>query len=705
MARAIAELAEQLPAEIAALARLAYNYRWVWQPGAGRLFREIDASTWRRVSNPRYVIEVAAPNRLRELARHGEYVTRVGAVAAALAADLERPPFAGPFSPQRPIAYFCSEFAIHSSLPIYGGGLGVLAGDLLKAASDLALPMVGIGLAYRQGYFHQRLDPAGWQHEYWLDCAFDRIPAVRLTESDGRPLTVTVGLRGREVHVQVWRLDVGRVPLYLLDTDRDDNHPIDRWITSRLYVGDRHTRLAQYAVLGIAGIRMLAALGIHPAIVHLNEGHAALSGFERLREQVAAGRSIEESLASLRAATVFTTHTPVPAGNEGYGESEVETVLGSFLDGLGIPRATFYDVSRVHPGDPAGMAITPLALRTSRAANGVSHLHGAVARGMWHPLWSDRAVDDVPIGHVTNGVHIGSWMAEPMQALFDRRLGPDWRGWTADDARWDRLLAIPDAELWEVRRALRTTLVDYTRTRSVHDRLARGEDPAYVEQAAQVFDPDVLTVGFARRVATYKRLYLLSRFPDRNLRLLADGDRPLQIVIAGKAHPQDEDAKQTLREIFGIKTAPNVGRRVVYLEDYDLHMAPRIVAGVDLWLNLPRPPLEASGTSGMKVTLNGGLNLSVLDGWWAEAFDGTNGWGITSPDGDHRAQDDHDAAAVLDLIEGEVLPLFYDRTAGGIPERWLQKMKHAMRTLIPRFTADRMLREYVSTMYAPAVDT
>jgi len=701
IARMIAELGEQLPAEIAPLARLAYNYRWVWQPGAAALFRDIDESTWRRVSNPRYLIEVAAPHRLRELARQESYVARVGAAAAALAADLGRPPCAGPFSAERPVAYFCSEFAVHSSLPVYGGGLGVLAGDLLKAASDLALPMVGVGLAYRQGYFHQRLDAGGWQHEYWLDCAFDRMPAVRVTGPDGRPLTVTIGIRGREVHVQVWRIDVGRVALYLLDTDRDDNHPIDRWITSRLYVGDRHTRLAQYAVLGIGGMRMLTALGIRPALVHLNEGHAALSSFERLRERIAAGNSIEESLASVRHETVFTTHTPVAAGNEGYGESEVEPILGGFLDGLGLPRARFYDFNRMHPNDPAGIAITPLALRTSRASNGVSRRHGAVARAMWQPLWGDRSVDDVPIGHVTNGVHTGSWMAAPMQALFDRHLGSDWRSRTVDDPRWDRILAIPDAELWEVRRTLRAALVEYARIRSIHDRLSRGEEPGYVDQASQVFDPDVLTVGFARRVATYKRLHLLSRFPERNLRLLVDGSMPMQIVVAGKAHPQDQDAKKTLHEIFEIKSAPNVGRRVVYLEDYDLHMAPRIVAGVDLWLNLPRPPLEASGTSGMKVTLNGGLNLSVLDGWWAEAFDGTNGWGITSPDGDPAAQDDHDAAAVLDLLEREVLPLFYERAAGEIPEGWLRKMKHAMRTLIPRFTADRMLREYVATLYAP----
>ena len=702
LARAIADLGEQLPAALAPLAAVAYNYSWTWRPGVAQLFREIDDATWRRVCNPRYVMEVAPPHRLQALARQPSYVARVEAAHAALTADLERPAHPGPFSDANPVAYFCSEFGVHCSLPIYGGGLGILAGDLLKAASDLAVPMVGVGLAYRQGYFHQRIDNAGWQHEYWLDCAFDRLPVVQVNGADGQPLMISVDIRGRQVQAQVWRIEVGRVRLYLLDTECVDNDAIDRWITSRLYVGDRHTRLAQYAMLGIGGVRALAALGIEPALVHLNEGHAALGGIERVRQLIAAGTSVDEAFAQVRRATVFTTHTPVPAGNEGYGEAEIESVFGEFLGSVGVPRMTLHDLGRINPGDvQEPLAITPLALRMSRVANGVSRRHGEVARAMWQPLWRDRAIADVPIGHVTNGVHTGTWMAAPMQALLDRYLGTDWRTWSADDGRWDGILAVPDTELWQVRCTLREALVEYVRAQSVRDRLARGEPPEYVEQAAQVFDPQVLTVGFARRVATYKRLNLLSRFPERNLRLLADGTMPIQIVVAGKAHPQDHDAKNTLHEIFAIKVAPNVGRRVVYLEDYDLHMAPRIVSGVDVWLNLPRPPLEASGTSGMKVTLNGGLNLSILDGWWAEAFDGENGWGIASPADDPGVQDDRDATAVLDLIEHEVRPLFYDRPPSGIPEHWVRKMKHAMRTLIPRYTAVRMLRGYVTDIYGP----
>jgi len=434
--------------------------------------------------------------------------------------------------------------------------------------------------------------------------------------------------------------------------------------------------------------------------VHLNEGHAALSSFERLRTLLAAGRSFDDALAAVRAETVFTTHTPVAAGNEGYPESEVETVLADFITQLGVPRATFYDLGRLHPGnrdEPAN--ITPLALRTTRAANGVSRRHGEVARGMWQALWPGRAVTDVPIGHVTNGVHTLSWMAPEMQALLDRHLGPDWRRHESDPALWRAVLDIPDDELWAVRCRLRERVVDFARERSVRDRLARGEAPEYVEAALRSFNPEWLTIGFARRIATYKRFYLVTRFPDRLLQLLGDERRPIQLLVAGKAHPQDTEAKESLRYSFLLKQAGAVGAHVIFLEDYDLDLAPRVVAGVDLWLNVPRPPLEASGTSGMKVTLNGGLNLSVLDGWWPEAYDGHNGWAIDSPGGDPGAQDDHDADALLGLVEREVVPLFYDRDAQGIPRSWVQRMKQAMSGLIPRFSAGRMMREYVDRMY------
>ena len=704
MERAIAELAERIPEPLFPLARLVYNYRWSWLPGAAALFREIDPAIWRRSEcNPRYVIEATPPHRLRQLARQEPFAQRVAALGAQLKADLDPPPAQTPILPDRPVAYFCSEFGVHCSLPLYGGGLGILAGDVLKAASDLCLPMVGIGLLYRQGYFHQRLDTSGWQHEYWTSTSFERLPAVRITGPDDDALTVDLVIRDRTVRIQVWRIDVGRVPLYLLDTDREDNHPIDRLITARLYVGDAYTRLAQYAVLGIGGMRILTAMGIQPDVVHLNEGHAVLSSFERLRGISATTGSLEEALERVRQQTVFTTHTPIAAGNEGYRQDEIEAVLGQFIDELQMPRATFYDLGRMTPGnryEPTN--ITPLALRTCRASNGVSRRHGEVARAMWQPLWPGRPVDDVPIGHVTNGVHTTTWMAAPMQELLDRYLGADWRSHLADGKLWARIAAIPDARVWDVRCALRKSLVNFVRERSISDRLSRGEPAPYVEAAAEVFDPSVLTIGFARRVATYKRLYLLARGTEGGFaQLLADSPTPIQLVLAGKAHPQDHEAKESLRDRFALKRTPGMSRRVVFLEDYDLHMAPRIMSGVDLWLNLPRPPLEASGTSGMKVILNGGLNLSVLDGWWMEAYDGTNGWAIASPDAPPDVQDDHDAATLVDLLRQEVIPLYYDHPADGIPHHWVQRIKASMRTLIPRFAAARMLREYVDTLYAP----
>ena len=696
----MAELAEWLPPPLAPVARLAYNYRWAWTAGGAGLFRDIDPELWRHSEcNPRHVIEGTAPHRLRRLVARQEYMSRVAAATRALDDDLRRAPFAG-IPPQSPVAYFCSEFGVHCSLPLYGGGLGILAGDLLKAASDLAVPMVGVGLLYRQGYFAQRIDVTGWQHEYWVKTDYSRLPVVPVTGAGGEPLSVQVVIRGREIRIQIWRVDVGRVPLYLLDTDCDDNHPIDRWITSRLYVGDRHTRLAQYAVLGIGGVRALEALGIRPSLVHLNEGHAALSSLERLRQMLEGGVPVEEALEHVRSQTVFTTHTPVAAGNEGYLEQEIEPVLGYFIDHLGVPRRIFYDLGRVSPGDHSAAAnITPLALHTSRAANAVSRRHGEVARAMWQPMWPDRAAADVPIGYVTNGVHTTTWMAAPMQALLDRHLGEGWRRRLSDPGLRQQLGAIPDEDLWKVRCEQRRALVDYVRERSVYDRLGRGETPEYVEEAARTFDPAVLTIGFARRVATYKRFYLLVRNPERALALLRSEQTPIQLVVAGKAHPQDQEAKNALHGFFQLKSAPLVGEHVAFLENYDLHMAPRIIAGVDLWLNLPRPPLEASGTSGMKVALNGGLNLSVLDGWWEEAYDGDNGWAIASPAADANAQDDHDAAALFDLVEQQVIPLFYQRDADGVPHAWLQRVKRSMQTVIPRFTAERMLREYVSTMY------
>ncbi|HEY8514081.1 MAG TPA: alpha-glucan family phosphorylase [Candidatus Binatia bacterium] len=702
--RAIAVLAERLPEPLVALARVAYDYSWTWALGGPQLFRTIDPTLWiRSGGNPRWLIEAVAPHRLRELAGDAGFLARLGEQEQRLEAQRARPSRTiGVVGAERPVAYFCSEFAVHATLPLYGGGLGVLAGDVLKAASDTALPMVGIGLLYRQGYFHQRLDLSGWQHESWVATDFERHPLVRVTTDDGRPLTVSVEIRNRHVQVQIWRADIGRVPLYLLDTDFEPNATIDRWITARLYVGDRHTRLAQYAVLGVGGVRALAALGVRPGLLHLNEGHAALANVERLAALVADGRDVDDALEVVRAGSVFTTHTPVAAGNEWYAMEEVEPVLGCYIDRCGLPRDRMYGFGRFRAEDQhEPMNITPLALRTSRKSIGVSRRHGEVARVMWQPLWSEREISEVPIEHVTNGVHTTSWMSRRMQSLLDRYLTPGWRERVAEPETWEPVAQIPSRELWETRRALRAHLVGFVRDKSVRDRLSHGEPPSYVEQAAQVFDEDTLTIGFGRRVATYKRLHLLMHRLERGLRLLDDAAAPIQIVIAGKAHPADDEAKQTLRRLLEVRRMPNVGRRIAFLEDYDLDIARRLVAGVDLWLNLPRPPYEASGTSGMKVVLNGGLNLSVLDGWWCEAYEPDVGWAIESPPGDLHTQDDHDALVLFDLLEHEVVPEFYERGADGIPERWLAKVRASLQRLAPRFSAQRMVEEYASVLYAP----
>jgi starch phosphorylase len=560
--------------------------------------------------------------------------------------------------------------------------------------------MVAVGLLYRRGYFHQRLDPTGWQHEYWTTGTPEQLPMERVLVDGGVPLVVEVPVRDRTVQAAVWRVDVGRVPLFLLDTDLPENAPVERFISSQLYVTDHSVRLMQYALLGVGAVRALSAMGLAPVLWHLNEGHAATSTLERARRAMAGGASLEGALRSVRERTVFTTHTPVPAGNETYPPSEVEQVLGGLLaETPAEPRALL--ALGQEPGSDR-FGLTVLALRTSRSANGVSRRHGEVARAMWSHLWPGRAEADVPISHVTNGVHVPSWMATPMRALLDRYLEPGWIEHPADPWRWAAVDAIPDAELWATRRRLRADLVEFVRTRTVLDRLARGEPIDYVDQAARAFDPEVLTIGFARRVASYKRLHLLVASAARALALLA-GPRPVQVVIAGKAHPADDGAKRMLQAIFTLKHQPFAAARVAVLEDYDLEMARRIVAGCDLWVNLPRPPQEASGTSGMKAMLNGGLNLAVLDGWWCEGFQESNGWAIRSEPGpDDAAQDARDADSLYGLLEREIVPLFHDRDARGVPVGWVRRVKTSLRTLGPVFNTVRTLGDYLSRIYRPA---
>jgi starch phosphorylase len=563
--------------------------------------------------------------------------------------------------------------------------------------------MVAVGLMYRQGYFRQRIDGWGWQHEYWVDTDPDRVPAALVTGDDGMPLTVTVPIRGVDVVAQVWRVDVGRVPLYLLDAERPENDQITRWITSRLYVGDPDTRLAQYLLLGIGGMRALRAMGIDPGLIHLNEGHAAFASLELARSEAEQGLDAEDAFEAARARTIFTTHTPVPAGNDTYDAGQVAAALGGLAESMGMDVDAVIRRGRTNPDDvhePFG--VTQFALRASRAANGVSRRHGEVAREMWQLLWPGRPVAEVPIGHVTNGAHVPTWVGGPMRELLDRHLGEGWMMRAADVDTWSGIDGIPDDELWAVRQRQRADLVEYVRRKSVADRLARSEPLHYVQAAAEAFDPDVLTIGFARRLATYKRLNLLAQNVHRALDMLG-GKTGFQMVLAGKAHPRDDDGKRLVQGLFASKNEPLAGARVVFLDDYDLTMAARLVQGCDVWLNLPRPPLEASGTSGMKSAVNGGLQLSVLDGWWAEAYDGSNGWALSGEvDHDHGAQDHRHSEELFRLLREEVLREFLDRDDGGVPRAWVTRVKASLRTNGPEFAAGRMLRDYTQRMYAGA---
>jgi len=697
--RAAAEdLAARLPERLAPLAHLAFNYRWSWSRRGVELFRSIDAPGLDRCGgDPVQMLREARAATLERAAADPQLVERARTTLDRLRAELARPSKEEGIGAGRPVAFFCAEFAVHRSLPEYAGGLGVLAGDILKEASDLAFPFVGVGLLYREGNFHQRLDRSGLQHEYWTQTVPERLPMALVTGADGRPLTVRVQLGTRETAVRIWRVDVGRVPLYLLDADHPDNDPAGRWITSRLYVGDRELRLAQYALLGIGGLRALRAMGIDPGAIHLNEGHAVFAALELACEGLSGGLPLDDALAEARGRTVFTTHTPVPAGNETYEREELLGVLGPYTKAAGIEPDDLLALGRVRPGDPAEpFGLTSFAIRVSRSVNGVSARHGEIARQMWHPMFPDRSEDEVPIVHVTNGVHVATWMSPPMRDLLDRHLPDGWSRHSGDPTTWEAVDAIPDEELWDVRERLRADLVRYVGERHVPDRLGRGEPIERV--TSQPFDPGTLTIGFARRLATYKRLDLLIHDARRAIRLL-EGPPGVQVVLAGKAHPTDDAGKRLLSSLFEDRLSPARRHRVAFLEDYDLGVAERLVRGCDVWVNLPRAPLEASGTSGMKSALNGGLNLSVLDGWWREAYDGTNGWGIESEPGDPNVQDDRDAESFYSALEQQVLPLFHERDAAGVPHGWVARIKASLRSCGPRFAASRMLGEYVEKIY------
>ncbi len=690
------------------LAGLASNYWWSWQPDGPEIFRDISSTRWDASGhNPRRLLADVPPARLTELDTDPQYRARARELLRRFDEAMRAPaPWAEGLAPrisaEHPIAYFSAEFAIHESLPIYAGGLGVLAADHLKSASDLGLPLIGVGLLYRQGYFLQNMDRSAWQFERYDDLDVATLPIERALKPDGTPLSVVVTIARRAVNVNVWCVRVGRVPLYLLDTNRDDNEERDRWITGHLYGGNQDTRMVQELILGVGGVRALHALGIRPAAYHMNEGHSAFLTLELLREETAVGTPLATARERVRRQCVFTTHTPVTAGHDVFGVELVDTHLPSYWIELGVSRDELLRFGRRRPEDawePFGM--TPLAIRSARSTNGVSRRHGEVCRQMWRDLWPDRSTDAVPIRHVTNGIHVPTWTAAIARALYTRYLGPGWEERLDPVEIRDGIDAIPDEDLWEMRNQLRRHLVAAVRAHSRAARARAGEPREFVDAADTLLDPGALTIGFARRMAMYKRMSLIIHDPERTVRLLTNADRPVQFVLAGKAHPFDNEAKRAFQELARWKQPIEHLGRVVYLENYDLALARGLVQGCDVWLNLPRRPLEASGTSGQKVIANGGLNVSVLDGWWVEGYAGDNGWAVGDErqDGDPEAQDDADAEALYTLLETEVLPLFYERDAQGIPRRWLARVRASIKTLLPLFNTHRMVKEYAERIY------
>lgn len=694
------------PARIRGLADVANNLAWSWNREARALFRGIDERLWHRYRhNPVFLLRHIDPAQLAALATDPEFLARYDAVMRWFAAEtsFEHTWFARQYENlrDRTIAYFCAEFGLHSSVPIYSGGLGVLAGDHCKAASDLGVPLVGVGILYRAGYFDQRVRLDGWQEDG--DANFDtaNTPITTLSGPGGEPYLAVVRTFGRDVHVRASRMMVGRTPIILVDADLEQNHPDDRQLLSKLYAGGPAMRLRQEWLLGVGGVRVLRALGYAPSAWHANEGHASFMLIERVRELTSAGTSFDAAVHAIREASTFTTHTPVPAGHDTFDREQILGCTGPVWEEMGVDADRFLAIGRHPLAGNNTFHMTSTAIRLSRRVNAVSRRHGVVTRTLWQGLWPGRPVDSVPIGHVTNGVHLATWMANPIMALLDQRLGSHGGARVPEQKAWEEVLEIDDAQLWQVHEALKGTLMRLVREDARRAFAVGSQEAAQLVGSGLLLDPDALTIGFARRFATYKRADLIFHDVERLRALLVDTSRPVQIIFAGKAHPEDTPGKQVLQSVHRFTRDPLFEGRVAFLQDYDMHIGHLLVQGVDLWLNLPKVPLEASGTSGMKAALNGVPQLSTIDGWWEEGYNGKNGWAIPAPTSDATA-DAETAEQLYSLLETEVIPRYYTRT-DGIPRAWLLMMKNAMRAAGEHFTARRMLTEYVRDYYAPSM--
>jgi len=690
---------------------LARNLWWSWDHDAGSLFRDLDPIRWRILNqNPvsllaefplakleRRATELVLHSRINYAYRRLQEYLRADRTWGARHAGVLRP---------RPVAYFSAEFGLHESLPVYSGGLGVLAGDHIKSASDLAIPLVGIGLFYGQGYFRQRLDHNSWQQEEYLETDVNQLPLETAIGKSGRPVVVQIQTRSGSIHAKVWRVAVGRCDLFLLDSDVEGNAADDRKLTSRLYGGDARTRIRQELLLGVGGFRALKAMGITPGVLHLNEGHSGFAVLEAIHSRMQEeGIAFDSAVSRVSRGVVFTTHTPVPAGHDRFDADLIEEHLGPLRDGLGLSQDSLMGLGREEPSDlQETFCMTVLGLRFSRRANAVSALHGEVSRAMWTGLCPGKPEDEVPIGHITNGVHVPSWLAPQMFRLYDRHLGTNWHEHSSEARIWEGIENVDDGELWETHLNLKSRLLDFVRRRAVEQAERRLEPREALVRLGRVLSPDALTIGFARRFATYKRANLLLRDIENLASMVNDPKRPVQFVFAGKAHPLDEPGKKLLQQIAELMRNSRFADKFVFVEDYDINVGRYFVQGVDVWLNNPRRPLEASGTSGQKVVLNGGLNLSVLDGWWAEAYDGMNGFAIGTgrTHSDMNVHDTRDGEDLQRTLREEVIPLYYQRDRDGLPRGWIKRMKRTIRTLGWRFNADRMVMDYTLNCYVPA---
>jgi starch phosphorylase len=690
---------------------LARNLWWSWDHDTTSLFRDLDPVRWRELHHNPISLLTELPlqqleRRANELVLHGRINYAYRRQREYLQADRTWGATHAGVLRTRPVAYFSAEFGLHESIPIYSGGLGVLAGDHIKSASDLDIPLVGIGLFYGQGYFRQYLDRAGWQREQYLQTDINQLPMEAAIGKNGTPVVVSIETRAGAISAKVWRVKVGRCDLLLLDSNVEGNAPEDRELTSRLYGGDGRVRIRQELLLGVGGFRALKAMGIAPGVLHLNEGHSGFAVLEALRTRMQEeGINFDQALPRMAREVVFTTHTPVPAGHDRFAPGLIEEHLGPLRESLGLSHERLMALGRENPGNHhEEFCMTVLGLKVGYRANAVSALHGEVSRSMWKVLYPGRSEDDVPIGHITNGVHVPTWLAPQMFRLYARHLGPSWHERSGDAEIWEGIENVDDGELWETHLSLKARLLDFVRRRAVDQARHRGESPETLQRLGRILSPDALTIGFARRFAIYKRANLILKDIQRLAAMVNDPKRPVQFVFAGKAHPHDEPGKRVLQQVAELMRDRQFADKFVFVEDYDIDVGRHFVQGVDVWLNNPRRPLEASGTSGQKVVLNGGLNLSILDGWWAEAYDGLNGFGIGNGR-THSNMDVHDNRDGEDLYRvliDEVIPLFYQRDRDGLPRGWIKRMKRTIRTLGWRFNADRMVMDYTLKCYVPA---